>query len=149
MKLRNRALGALAGLLSMVSFAGSAIAADHAYTQGAVSVVSSIKIMPGQMDAYMNWLQSGWKKGMEAQKAAGIVLDYHVYATRARTPDDPDVYLVITYKNMAAFDGMQERVDPIMEKAFGSADQQNQANVERGKIRTVLGTELIRELVLK
>jgi hypothetical protein len=86
---------------------------------------------------------------MEAQKAAGIVLDYHVYATRARTPDDPDVYLVVTYKDMAAFDGMQERVDPIMEKAFGSQYQQTQANVERGKIRTVLGTELIRELVLK
>ena len=149
MKFRNRALGALAGLLSMVSLAGSAIAADHAYTQGAVSVVSSIKVVPGQMDAYMNWLQSGWKKGMEAQKAAGIVLDYHVYGTRARTPDDPDVYLVITYKNMAAFDGMQDRVDPIMEKVFGSQDQQSQANIERGKIRTVLGAELIRELLLK
>jgi hypothetical protein len=149
MKFRNRALGALASLLTMVSFAGSAIAADHAYTQGAVSVVSSVKVMPGQMDAYMNWLQSGWKQGMEAQKAAGIVLDYRVYGTRARTPDDPDVYLVITYQNMAAFDGMQDRVDPIMEKVFGPQGQQNQANVERGKIRTVLGTELIRELVLK
>jgi len=63
--------------------------------------------------------------------------------------DDPDVYLVITYKNMAAFDDMQDRVDPIMEKVFGSQDQQSQANVERGKIRTVLGTELIRELLLK
>jgi hypothetical protein len=149
MKIRIRALGALAGLLSMMSLTGSALAADRSYTDGPVSVVSSVKVLPGQFDAYTSWLQSGWKKGMEAQKAAGIVVEYHAYSTRARTPDDPDMYLVVTYKNMAAFDGMSDRVDPIMEKVFGPRDQANQANVERGKLRTILGTELIRELVLK
>jgi len=86
---------------------------------------------------------------MEAQKAAGVIVAYNVYAARARTQDDPDIYLVVTYKNMAAFDGLQDRADPIMEKVLGSQDQQNQANLERGKIRTVLGSELLRELVLK
>jgi hypothetical protein len=36
-----------------------------------------------------------------------------------------------------------------MEKVFGPRDQTNQANVERGKLRTILGTEVIRELLLK
>jgi len=40
--------------LTMMSLTGSAIAAEHAYTQGTVSTVASIKVMPGQMDAYMN-----------------------------------------------------------------------------------------------
>ncbi len=86
---------------------------------------------------------------MEAQKAAGVIVGYNVYAARARTQDDADIYLVVTYKNMAALDGVQDRADPIMEKVFGTQDQQNQATMDRGKMRTVLGSELIRELALK
>jgi hypothetical protein len=57
---------------------------------------------------------------------------------------------VVTYKNMAAFDGLDDRVEPIMEKTFSATQQQmTQAGIERGKMRTILGSEMIRELVLK
>ena len=150
MKLRSRVLGALAGLLAVITLSGTATAADRPYTDGPVSVVTSVKIEPGMDDAYMSWLQSGWKKSLEAQKAAGIVLGYAVYGTQARSPDEPDLYLVVTYKNMAAFDGLDDRVEPIMEKTFSATQQQmTQAGIERGKMRTILGSEMIRELVLK
>jgi len=150
MKLKSRALGALAGLLAIVALGGTATAADRAYTDGPVSIVTSVKVEPGMDDAYMSWLQSGWKKSLEAQKAAGIVLGYAVYGTQARSPDEADLYLVVTYKNMAAFDGLEDRVEPIMEKTFGATQQQmTQAGIERGKMRTILGSEMIRELVLK
>jgi hypothetical protein len=101
-------------------------------------------------DAYMSWLQTGWKKSLEAQKAAGIVLGYAVYGTQARSLDEPDLYLVVTYKNMATFDGLDDRVEPIMEKTFNATQQQmTQAGIERGKMRTILGDEMIREFVLK
>ncbi len=150
MTFKNRALGALAGLLVFATTAGVATAADRPYTEGAVSIVTSVKVEPGMWDAYMGWLQTGWKKAMEAQKAAGIVVAYAVYATQARSPDEPDLYLVTTFKNMAAFDGLDDRVDPIMEKTFNTTQQQmSQAGIERGKMRTILGDEMIRELVLK
>ncbi len=149
MKLKSRALGALAGLFAFATLAGTAAAADRPYTEGPVSIVTSVKTEPGMFDAYMNWLQTGWKKSMEAQKAAGIVVGYAVYSTQARSPDEPDLYLVVTYKNMAAFDGLDARVDPIMEKTFGTQQQMNQAAIDRGKMRTILGDEMIRELVLK
>jgi hypothetical protein len=150
MQLRSRALGALAGLLAVITLSGTATAADRPYTDGPVSIVTSVKVEPGMDDAYMSWLQSGWKKSLEAQKAAGIVLAYAVYGTQARSPDEPDLYLVVTYKNMAAFDGLDDRVEPIMEKTFNATQQQmTQAGVERGKMRTILGSEMIRELVLK
>jgi hypothetical protein len=150
MKLKSRALGALAGLLAVVALGGAATAADRPYTDGPVSIVTSVKIEPGMDDAYMSWLQSNWKKSVEAQKAAGIILGYAVYGTQARSPDEPDLYLVVTYKNMAAFDGLEDRVEPIMEKTFGATQQQmTQAGIERGKMRTILGSEMIRELVLK
>lgn len=150
MKLRNRALGALAAVLAVVTFAGAVSAADRPYTEGTVSVVSSIKVLPGKMDAYTSWLQTGWKKSMEAQKAAGIILGYAVYFTRARHPDDPDIYLVTTYKNMAAFDGLEDRVGPVAEQAMGmNQAQMSQAMADRGSMRTLIGTEVIREVVLK
>ena len=148
MTMKTRALGALAGILAFTALT-TATAADRPYTEGPVSVVSSIKVEPGMFDAYMNWLQSGWKKSMEAQKAAGIVVGYNVYLTRARTPGDPDVYLVVTYKDMATFDGLNDRLEPLMEKVIGTREQANQATIDRGKMRTVLGTEMIREAVLK
>jgi hypothetical protein len=150
MKLKSRVLGTLAGLFAFAAMTGTAIAADRPYTEGPVSIVTSVKVEPGMWDAYMGWLQTGWKKSLEAQKAAGIVLGYAVYGTQARSLDEPDLYLVVTYKNMAAFDGLEERVEPIMEKTFNATQQQmTQAGIERGKMRTILGDEMIRELVLK
>jgi hypothetical protein len=149
MSIRIRALGALAGVVCLFGMMGAAVAAERAYTEGPVSIVTSVKIEPGMFDAYLNWLQTGWKKAMEAQKAAGIVIGYNVYSTSARSPSEPDLYLVTTYKNMAALDDMDAKLDPIMEKAFGTQQQMSQASIERGKMRTILGDEMIRELVLK
>ncbi len=86
---------------------------------------------------------------MEAQKAAGLIVDYAVYSTVPASPQDADIYLVTVYKNMAALDDLDAKSDPIMEKLQGSLAEQNKAYVERGKIRTVLGSQLIREAVLK
>jgi len=66
-----------------------------------------------------------------------------------RGPDDPDIYLVTTYKNMAALDDLDARTDPISEKIEGNMAAQNKAYIERGKMRTVLGTQLMRQAVLK
>ena len=111
--------------------------------------VSSIRTEPGKFEDYLAWLAGPYKQMMEAQKAAGLIVDYAVYATTPRSPNDPDLYLVTVYKNMAALDDLAAKSDPIAEKLQGSMAEQNKAYVERGKMRTVLGSELIREAVLK
>jgi len=149
MHFKTRALGALAGLLLSFSAIGIAAAADRPYTEGAVSVVTSVRTEPGMFDDYMAYIAGTWKKQMEAQKASGIILDYSVYSVTPRGPQDPDLYLVTTYKNMAAMDGLDAKTDPIMEKLEGSLADQNKAYVARGKLRTILGSQLIRGLSLK
>jgi hypothetical protein len=149
MRLKTRALGALAGLFAFVALGATAIAADRPYTDGPVTIVSSIRTEPGAFDDYMAWLAGPYKQAMEAQKAAGVILGYSVYYTAPRGPDDPDLYLTTTYKNMAALDDMNAKLDPIYEKLQGSMAEQNKAYVARGKMRTVLGDEMIREMVLK
>lgn len=149
MSIGIRAIGALAGVVLLVVSMGSAVAADRPYQEGNVTDVSSIRTEPGMFDEYMAWLAGPWKQAMEAQKAAGIIVSYGVYVTSPRGLDGPDIYLLTTYKNMAALDGLQDKLDPIYEKLQGNTAQQNQAYISRGKMRTVLGTELIREMALK
>lgn len=87
---------------------------------------------------------------MEAREKAGDIVDYSVYGTRAGSPDEPDMYLVVTYANMAAFDGMADRMEPVALAVTGmSREQATAAGVERNKMRKVLGSEIIRELKIK
>jgi len=149
MKFKSRALGALAGVFAFAALSGTAAAADRTYTEGTVTNVSAIRTMPGMFDDYMTWLAGPYKQAMEAQKAAGVIVSYAVYVTVPRSPEDPDIYLLTTYKNMAALDDLSARLDPIYEKLQGSMAEQNKAYIERGKMRTVLGDEMIRQMVLK
>jgi hypothetical protein len=147
MNLRKHALALLGAMLALGASVASA--ADRPYTEGAVLNVGSIRTEPGMFDEYMNFLATTYKQNMEAQKAAGIILDYSVYVAVPRGPDDPDIYLVTVYKNMAALDGLAEKTDPIMQKLFGDMSQRSAATISRGKMRMVLGSERIRELKLK
>jgi hypothetical protein len=149
MNIRNRALGALLGICSMVGLASVAVAADKPYSEGPVSIVTSIRTEPGMFESYMKYLSTTYKQMMEENKKAGTIVDYRVYTTSPRTADDPNMYLVVTYKNMAALDGLSDKVDAVQQKLIGSQEVRDQQAIERGKMRTMLGTEMIREQVLK
>ena len=118
------------------------------YKDGPVTDVSFIKIKPGQFDNYMKWLDGPWKKLMEAQKQAGLITGYAVYGTQPRNPQEADVILAVTFPNMAALDKSDES-DAIAAKVMGSNTQQNKETVDRGAMREVLGSQLMRELILK
>jgi hypothetical protein len=132
------------GMLSSV-----ALANGRDYNDGPVVNVSSIRTVDGHFDDYMHWLATAWKKQEEAAKKAGLIIDYHVYTTEPRSPNDPDVYLVVTYKNWAALDGIGARFDALSEQLEGSLDKADQAQAARGKVRTILGSETFQEAVLK
>jgi hypothetical protein len=149
MSIRTRALGALLGVFAFVTLTGVAGAADRPYTEGPVVQVTAIRTEPGMFDEYMKYLAGPYRQLMEEQKKAGIIVAYNFYAAMPRSPHDADLYIVTTYKNMAALDGMDAKTDPIVEKIMGSMEQQSSATVQRGKLRTILSDELIRELVLK
>lgn len=119
------------------------------FTEGAVTEVTSVRTKPGMFDTYMKWLDTKWKSLQEDAKKAGIILDYAVYAVEPRSPHDPDLYLIVTYKNMAALDNLDDRLEPLQRKIFATRDEASKAAVDRESIREILGSELIRNLVLK
>jgi len=149
MKLKSRALGALATMLAIVAVSGTAVAADRPYDEGPVTIVSSLRTLPGMNDAYLRYLATTYRTNMEAAKKEGIILDYRVYETTPRSPDEPNIYLTVTYKNMAALDGLSERMDGIQQKIVGSPEQRDAAAIDREKMRTMIGSEMIRQVVLK
>jgi len=147
MQRKYRALALLGGLLMLATQSG--FAADRPYKEGVVTQVAAIRTEPGMFDAYVEYLDTTYKQVMEQQKAAGIIVDYHVYSTVPRGPSDPDIYLVTVYKNMAALDDLRDKVEPMQQKMFGDLAQRNAKTIERGKMRTVLGSQLLRQLDLK
>jgi len=125
------------------------VADDRSYTEGTVTEVTYIRTKPGMFDEYMKWVATQRKQEMEELKKAGVIVSYSVYAASPRTPQEPDLILTITYKNMAALDGLNDKTDPIDKKVFGSVENATQGAISRGQMREVLGSELVRELVLK
>jgi len=72
-----------------------------------------------------------------------------VYEAQVRSPQDADLILTITYKNMAALDGLEDKVEPLQRHVRPDRATAAKAATDRGKLRTQPGNQLIRELVLK
>lgn len=121
---------------------------EGAYTNGPVVQVSYLRVEYGRFADYVDWLNSTWKPTLGAMKDAGLILDYKVFRADPKSPDQPNVILMITYKNMAALDKRDE-LEAVARKVIGSTEVQNKARVARTDYRKVLGDELIREVILK
>jgi hypothetical protein len=142
-------LAACAAYACLAFTSVSVLADDHAYTQGAVVNVASIRTVDGKFDEYVKWLSTTWKAQNEAAIKAGYLVSYQVIGVEPRGPDDPDLYLVLTYKNWAALDGALAKNDEIAKQTEGSVAASNQAQFERAKIRRVLGSTTMQVLDLK
>lgn len=141
------ALCAAAIGLALTSVA--AVAEDHPYTEGAVVSVSGVRTEYGRFDDYMKFLDTTWKQAEEAAKKAGLIVSYQVLQTLPHGPDDPDIYLVVTYKNWAAMDGLRDKTEAILAQVYGSVHAADQGAVDRGKIRRTLGGQMMQVLELK
>jgi hypothetical protein len=145
----NRKIIARLAAATLAPTGAVALADDHPYTEGPVVNVASIRTEYGKFDDYMKYLDTTWKTEQEAAKKAGYILSYRVVTVQPRGEDDPDIYLIITYKNWAALDGATAKGDAIAKQVEGTLAASNQAAVDRGKIRRVLGAFTGQELDLK
>ena len=148
MKIKGQ-IAACAAFVGLAVTSFGAVADDHAYTEGPVVNVAAIRTEYGKFDDYMKYLDTTWKAEQEEAKKAGYIISYRVVTVEARGENDPDIYLVINYKNWAAFDGATAKGDVIAKQVEGTLATSNQGAVDRGKIRRVLGSWTGQELDLK
>jgi hypothetical protein len=143
------ALCAATALLALTAPAAPAWADGRDFNDGPVVNSSYIRTVDGHFNDYMHWLATTYKKQQEAAKAAGLITSWRVLVTEARTPQDPDIILVVEYKNWAALDHLGGKLDQVSIKTEGSVEAADKSEVDRAKIRTILGSRTSQEAILK
>jgi hypothetical protein len=139
MTIKNH-IAAFAAVLGLAMMSVAAVADDHPFTEGPVVRVSAVRTEYGKFDEYLKFLDTTWKATQEAAKKAGYITSYKVITVESRGENDPNIYLVVYYKNWAALDGATAKGDAIATEVLGSVATANQGAVDRGKIRRVMGS---------
>jgi quinol monooxygenase YgiN len=122
---------------------------DAPYTEGTVYAITMVRTKPGMEDEYLKSLAANLKPMLDEAKSTGLIISWSVLLGEAATPQDYNVVLVEQYKNMAAFDGLRDKFDPIEKKVVGDASKMTQLAVKRMEIRDIVGSKIMREIKLK
>ncbi len=123
------------------------LAQELPYKEGPVVNVSSIRVKEGKFFEYWTFLETRWKPLMEEAKKQGLITAYHVLTTEPRSPQDANLVLVVSSPNMASFDGVDAKFAAMERKRFGLTPQKAEAESgDRDAIRTILGSQMFREL---
>src|SRR5882672_12291085 len=119
------------------------------YNEGAVWTLTMIKTKTGLADEYFKQITGTVKPVYDEEKKAKIILDYKILSGEAADPHDFNILILVEYPNWAAFDGLRDKMDPVIAKVMGTQDQQRELAVKRLDIREILGTKTMREITLK
>jgi len=133
-----------------VSMFAPALLAQEDYSEGPVWRVSLIRVKPTHFDEYLTSLRQVSKPFIEEEKRQGLIVDYKIFLKETKNnPQDWDICLAVEYKNHAALDGLDAKVDAIRDKVLGGKQQAHQLGEKREEIREVISDELLQEIYLK
>ena len=141
----------LAVLTATFFFSASAQAQDNErnYELGSVWTVGFSETKPGYFNAYMNNLENEWLRFIKAQQEEGDVLSYKVLNIISTRDGEPDLMLLVEWKNMAVFDRSLEYFEEMTVQMAGSIDEQVNRNIKREDLRNLRGGMMARELVFQ
>ena len=135
--------------LFVLLLAPTMFAQEH-YTEGPVWRVNLVRVKPTHMEEYLSTLQNTVKPYYDEAKHQGIILDYKVFLKETKAnPQDWDVCLAIEYKNHAAEDGLDAKMEGVRDKILGGKQQAHQLAEKREEIREAISSELLQEIILK
>jgi hypothetical protein len=146
----KRAIGfAVAAIcLSLMSVA-SAVAQDQ-YTEGGVSRVTLVQILPGHFNAFMDDLKNNIRPIWDAEKKAGLIENYNIFLNQTKAnADDWDIGFSLSYKNFAALDGLAQKVLDLRMKQYGDKSKEQQVIDKRVQNVRVVASVLTRDITLK
>jgi hypothetical protein len=134
--------------LSLVGL--STAAAQIPYNKGAVERVVLVHILPGHFDAFFADLKANIAPLWEAQKKAGLIVDYQMFLNSTSSgPDDWDFGYSLTYKNMAALDGLPDKVYELRMKQYGDKTAEQKVIEKRVENVRIVNSMLVRDITLR
>jgi len=120
------------------------------YTEGPVSRVTLVHILPGHFNAFMDDIKTNIKPIWEAEKSSGLIESYGIFLNQTKASiDDWDIGFILTYKNMAALDGLGMKVLELRMKQYGDKSKEQQVVNKRVENAVGVASYLTREITLK
>ena len=145
----TRTLRTLPLLFALLAFS-TAQADDRAYTDGgSVWTVSYIETKPGHFDDYIADLNQVWRRYLDEQAKDGDILSYKMIPIAFPRDGEPNLMLLVEFKNWAAFDRGNAYFDKMAEKLQGGADAATQSNIDREELRNLRGGVVGQEIKFK
>ncbi len=110
-----------------------------------------IDVQSNYLDNYLVNLKRTWVRSVEVQKELGQIVDYGVYVSEGA--NSPNVWLTITYENMAAMQQSKEKwdaVNAVLEDRYGD-DEEELDKISKGyeEIRTMIDNQRINKVNFK
>jgi hypothetical protein len=118
--------------------------------EGAVERIVLIHVNAGHGDAFWADMKKNVQPIWDAQKAAGLIVDYQWFVNQAASgPDDWNVGYALVYKNMAALDGLADKVYDLRMKQYGNQAAEQKVVDKRVENAHVVSSSLIREVTIR
>jgi hypothetical protein len=134
--------------LSLWSMA-TAVAQDQ-YTEGGVTRVTLVQILPGHFDAFLDDLKTNVKPMWEAEKKAGLIENYSIFLnTTKANPADWNIGFTLSYKNFAALDGLSQKVLDLRMQHYGDKSKAQQVLDKRLQNGRLITSILTQDITLK
>ncbi len=134
--------------LSLILLA-TATAQDQ-YTEGTIERVILVRILPGHFNAAMEDMKKNLQPIWEAEKSAGLIEGYQIFLNQTKAnADDWDMGISLTYKNMAALDGLGMKVLDLRMKQYGDKSKEQKIINQRVENMQTVASYLIRNVTLK
>ena len=124
--------------------------AQDQYTEGPISRVTLVHILPGHFDAFLKDVKTNLQPIWEAEKSAGLIQSYGIFLNQTKSGmDDWDLGIELTYKNFAALDGLGMKVLDLRMKHYGDKSKEQQVIDKRVENGRVVASYLTRDITLK
>jgi hypothetical protein len=146
----KRAVQLSVGMVCLCLLLASAAVAQDQYTEGTVERVNLIRILPGHFNGFMDDIKSNLQPIWEAEKANGLILNYQVFFNQTKSnPEDWDIGVTLEYKNMAALDGLAQKVLDLRMKQYGDKSKEQKVIDKRVDSAQTIASYLIRNVTMK
>ena len=147
--MRNAILFASA-LLSTSLAAIPAAQAQVPYSEGNVQRIVHVHINAGHSAAFFADIKANVIPLFEAEKSAGLILSYRFFLNEtASTNEDWDFGYALVYQNMAALDGLADKIYPLRMQHYGDQTGEQKVFDKRYENAHLVSSFLIRDITLR
>ena len=115
-----------------------------------VTEMTVVKVKPNMIDDYLMGIKRTWVDSCEIQKELGHIVNCAVY-TANTAGTDPNVFLTITYENLAAMGPNKERYEEFVEEWTKKISEDDQREIAGGygDMREIVDLVVLRKVNFK